>query len=141
MLMSLQSRLMLTYMFITYDLAVARTVSKNVAVLYRGHLVEFGLTAIVLTNPAHPYTASLLAEVPVLSEEEELLKPSVGTRETEPVSDVLPAGCAFRGQCWKATDICSMRPLIKALGANASVACYHPLRTETHWSPKVIVSR
>ena len=79
--------------------------------------------------------------MPVLSEEEELLKPSVGTRETEPVSDVLPAGCAFRGQCWKATDIWSMRPPIEALGANASVACYHPLRTETHWSPKVIVSR
>src|SRR5262249_9373441 len=121
LLMSLQSRLALTYMFITHDPAVARTVSKNVALLYRGHLVDFGPTAIVLTNPAHPYTASQLAEVPVLSEEEQLLKPSVGTRETEPVSDVSPAGCAFRGQRWKATDICSVRPPLKALGANASV--------------------
>src|SRR5215470_9392620 len=52
LLVSLQSRLALTYMFITHDLAVARTVSNNVAVFYRGHLVEFGPTAVVLTNPA-----------------------------------------------------------------------------------------
>ena len=141
LLVDLQSRLALTYLFITHDLAVARTVSSKVAVLYRGHLVEFGPTAAVLSNPAHPYTASLLAEMPVLSEEEELLKRPIETRETDPMSDVSPAGCAFRDQCWKATEICSVRPPLKALGANAFVACYHPLRTEAHWTPQVIASR
>ena len=140
LLVNLQSRLGLTYLFITHDLAVARTLSTKVAVLYRGHLVEFGPTAVVLANPAHPYTASLLSEVPVLSEEEELLKPHIETREADPMTEVSSAGCPFRSQCWKATDICSVTPQLKALGAIVSAACYHPLRTETHWSQKAVVS-
>ena len=141
LLVDLQSRLGLTYLFITHDLAVARTLSSKVAVLYRGHLVEFGPTAMVLAKPAHPYTASLLAGVLVLSEQEEALKPLVQTREIDLASDVSPAGCAFRGQCWKATDTCSVRPGLRTLGAHVSVACYHPLVTEAPWTPKVIVSR
>jgi ABC-type oligopeptide transport system ATPase subunit len=109
-------------MFITHDLAVTRTVSNNVAVLYRGHLVEFVPTAVVLASSVHPNTASSLAGVPVLPEEEELQKLSVETRETE---------TSFRQQgVFFAVSV-----------GRPSVACYHPQRTEIHWSPKVIVSR
>jgi ABC-type dipeptide/oligopeptide/nickel transport system ATPase component len=82
-----------------------------VAVLYRGHLVEFVPTAVVLASSVHPNTASLLAGVPVLLEEEALQKLSVETREFRQhgVFFVVSVG----------------RP---------SVACYHPQRTEIHWS-------
>ena len=127
LLTELRSQLGLTYLFITHDLAVARVLSSKVAVLYRGHLVEFGPTAKVLANPAHPYTASLLASVPVLSESEELLKPSVVWREADTTIKISEEECAFRSQCWKASDFCSVKPPMRASDADASVACYHPL--------------
>jgi oligopeptide transport system ATP-binding protein len=126
LLAELRSQLGLTYLFITHDLAVARVLSSKVAVLYRGQLVEFGSTAKVLANPAHPYTASLLASVPVLSEREELLKPSVLWREAE-ATKISEEECAFRSQCWKASNFCSVKPPMRASDADASVACYHPL--------------
>jgi oligopeptide/dipeptide ABC transporter ATP-binding protein len=128
LLATLRSQLELTYLFITHDLAVARVLSSKVAVLYRGQLVEFGLTAKVLANPAHPYTASLLASVPVLSQSEELLKPSVVWREADPATTrVSEDECAFRSQCWKASDFCTVKPPMRPSGIDASVACYHPL--------------
>jgi oligopeptide/dipeptide ABC transporter ATP-binding protein len=124
----LQSQLKLTYLFITHDLAVARALANKVAVLYRGQLVEFGIAAKVLTQPAHPYTASLLASVPVLSDTEERLKPRVVWREAGAAATKASEDeCAFRGQCWKATDFCAVRPAMRPSGADSAVACYHPL--------------
>jgi len=60
----LQSSQSVTYLFISHDLSVVRHITKRVAVLYRGRLVEAGPTETVFSNPKHPYTRALLDAVP-----------------------------------------------------------------------------
>ncbi len=65
LLMELQDRLGLGYLFISHDMAVVERVSHSIAVMYLGEIVEMGPRAAVLENPRHPYTRKLLAAVPV----------------------------------------------------------------------------
>jgi peptide/nickel transport system ATP-binding protein len=66
LLLDLQQRLGLSYLFITHDLGVVAEIAHEVAVMYRGRIVEHGPTAQVLLNPAHAYTRRLLEAVPKL---------------------------------------------------------------------------
>jgi len=77
LLVDLGERLDLTFLFISHDLSLMRNFARNVGILYRGQLVEAGPTAQVFENTAHVYTRLLLASVPVISEEEERLRPMV----------------------------------------------------------------
>ena len=70
LLNSLRERRALTYLFITHDLAVVRTIADRVAVLRRGEIVETGDAAEVFNRPQHPYTRSLIAVSPVITEDE-----------------------------------------------------------------------
>ena len=74
LLNSLRERRGLTYLFITHDLAVVRNIADRVAVLSRGELVEIGAAAEVFGRPQHPYTRSLIAVSPVITEEEQAFR-------------------------------------------------------------------
>ncbi len=65
LLMELQSRRGLSYLFITHDMAVVEKISHRVAVLYLGQIVEMGQRQDIFENPQHPYTRKLLSAVPV----------------------------------------------------------------------------
>jgi glutathione transport system ATP-binding protein len=65
LLMDLQARLGLAYLFISHDMAVVERVSHRVAVMYLGQIVEIGPRQAVFGNPQHPYTKRLLEAVPV----------------------------------------------------------------------------
>ena len=94
----------LAYLIITHNLALVRHVADRVVVLYLGRVVEQGPTAQVFANPAHPYTASLIAAEP---------KPDPRQRRADlairgEVPSVLrrPSGCEFHARCPLARDLC-----------------------------------
>ncbi len=65
LLLALQERLKLTYLFIAHDLRLVRHICGRVAVMYRGKIVEMGDTAAIYSAPAHPYTRALLSAIPM----------------------------------------------------------------------------
>src|SRR3954462_8011783 len=65
LLMDLQQRLKLTYLFIAHDLRLVRHICRRVAVMYLGKIVEMGETEAIFAAPAHPYTRALLSAIPV----------------------------------------------------------------------------
>jgi oligopeptide transport system ATP-binding protein len=65
LLMDLQQRLQLTYLFIAHDLRLVRHICRRVAVMYLGRIVEMGDTEAIFASPAHPYTRALLSAIPV----------------------------------------------------------------------------
>jgi ABC-type oligopeptide transport system ATPase subunit len=65
LLMDLQQRLQLTYLFIAHDLRLVRHICRRVAVMYLGKIVEMGDTEALFANPAHAYTRALLSAIPV----------------------------------------------------------------------------
>ncbi len=65
LLMDLQARLSLTYLFIAHDLRLVEHICARVAVMYLGKIVEMGHTASIFTSPQHPYTRALLSAIPV----------------------------------------------------------------------------
>ena len=65
LLMDLQQRLQLTYLFIAHDLRLVRHICRRVAVMYLGRIVEMGETEALFANPTHPYTRALLSAIPV----------------------------------------------------------------------------
>ena len=66
LMLDLQSRLRLTYLFIAHDLRLVENICGRVAVMYLGRIVEMGTTRALFDNPTHPYTRALLSAVPVL---------------------------------------------------------------------------
>ena len=66
LLLDLQARLHLTYLFIAHDLRLVEHICRRIAVMYRGRIVELGDTAAVFAAPQHPYTRALLSAVPSL---------------------------------------------------------------------------
>ena len=125
LLAELRAEFDLTYVFITHDLSVVRTMSSHVAVLYRGRLVEYGQTAELFAHPRHPYTRMLLASIPVVSPEEEALKPHWDW--DAPISTTSAAGgCVFQNRCPYAQAQCNIQPPLEHTGGEQQVACYYP---------------
>ncbi len=77
LLVDLGRQLGLTYLFISHDLSLMRNFADTVGVLYLGKIVETGSTASVFEAPQHDYTRLLLASVPVISAEEEAMRPKI----------------------------------------------------------------
>ena len=108
LLMELQEELNLTYLFITHDLSLMRNMATRVAIMYLGKICEIAYTAEFFQNPMHPYTRMLLSSIPVVSKEEEELKPKKIISHGEIPSPVnIPPGCSFHLRCPEKMDICS----------------------------------
>ncbi len=107
MLMKLKEERKLTYMFITHDMGVMRNVSTKIAIMYLGKICEIAPTRIFYEAPRHPYTQMLLSAIPVISPEEEALKPKRIRSEGEIPSPVnVPKGCSFHTRCALKKEIC-----------------------------------
>jgi peptide/nickel transport system ATP-binding protein len=116
----------LTYLFISHDLSLMRNFVSRVGILYLGRLVEVGPVRKLFESPAHPYTRSLIAAIPVVSDEEAALKPNEPVVEGEiPSPANQPAGCAFHTRCPHAFAPCETQfPDVVRLDAQHFARCH-----------------
>jgi peptide/nickel transport system ATP-binding protein len=126
MLMKLKREEGLTYMFITHDMGVMRNVSNRVAIMYLGKICEIAPTETFYTNPLHPYTQMLLSAIPVISDDEEKLKPPKVECDGEIPSPVnVPNGCSFNTRCrWKCERCLQEDPIMKEVAPGHFVRCH-----------------
>ncbi|MBQ9535310.1 MAG: ATP-binding cassette domain-containing protein [Clostridia bacterium] len=106
LLMDLQEKMGLTYMFITHDLSVVKHISNEIAVMYLGQCVERAPSDELFKNPAHPYTRALLSAIPVPNASARERKPQLIRGEITSPIDPKP-GCRFAVRCPHATESCT----------------------------------
>lgn len=126
LLLELQEQFNLSYLFITHDLSLMRNVATRVAIMYLGKICEVANTADFFQQPLHPYTQMLLSSIPVVSEEEEALRPTKVISRGEIPSPVnIPKGCSFHTRCPFAMPHCSeVDPDFTDMGNGHTVRCH-----------------
>ena len=123
LLLELQRRFGLAYLFISHDLRVVRHLSRRVAVMYLGRVVERAPADPLYARPQHPYTQALLSAVPVP-------EPGAGRRRQVLSGDVPspispPSGCPFHPRCPKAIERCKVeRPELREVRPSHFSACH-----------------
>lgn len=119
----LREKYNLTCLFITHDLAIARYVCDQVAVMYMGKIVEKGLTDSVIGDPVHPYAKALISAVPVPDPRDR--NPVVSMEETLAHPTDTFSGCRFHPRCIFAKGICSREePELREMSKEHFVACH-----------------
>jgi peptide/nickel transport system ATP-binding protein len=127
LLEDMKARYGLTLIFIAHDLAVVKNVSDRVIVMYLGKVCEVAAPDALYEHPSHPYTAALLAAIPV---PDPAIRPTerqhVGGEIPSPVAP--PSGCRFRTRCPKAQERCAAEePQMREIGPGHFIACHFPL--------------
>lgn len=107
MLIKFQKEFNLSYLFITHNLSLMRNVASRVAIMYLGKTCEVASASEFFHNPLHPYTQMLLSSIPVMTKEEEHLKPKKIISKGKIPSPVnVPPGCSFHTRCSEKREIC-----------------------------------
>jgi peptide/nickel transport system ATP-binding protein len=125
LLMDLQERMGLTYVFIAHDLSVVRQIAGRTAVMYLGVIVELGPTETIFAEPAHWYTDALISAVPVPAARRIRERVTLEGEVPSPLSP--PSGCRFHTRCPRAEPRCASEvPTLRPLDGARSVACHFP---------------
>ncbi len=126
LLMDLQDRLDMTYLFIAHGLNVVRHVSDRVCVMYLGKIVEVASAEELFDSPAHPYSAVLRSSVPQRKKSQQRERVKLRGEVGSPANP--PSGCRFHPRCPYATEICAtVEPPLHQLTPTREIACHHPL--------------
>jgi len=124
LLVSLQKKFNLTYIFISHDLSVVRHISDRIAIMYLGRLVEVAPTKEFFNDPCHPYTESLLSAIPVpnpIKRRKRFIIPGDMPSSINP-----PSGCSFHPRCSFSQQICIQQaPKLEEIETNHFVACHY----------------
>jgi oligopeptide/dipeptide ABC transporter ATP-binding protein len=123
LLLDLQERLGLSYLFVAHDLSVVKHVSDRVAVMYVGKIVELAPTNELFSRPRHPYTEALLSAVPVPDPRRRSERIVLAGEVADPASP--PKGCHFHPRCRYAVERCRVEePALRPM-ANGHLARCH----------------
>ncbi len=149
LMLELQERLGLTYLFVAHDLSVVKHISDRVAVMYVGQMVEMAETETLFSSPKHPYTAALLSAIPEPDPQSRRRPrrtvrpagiPTVNGNVAAPLREVRPrvvlqgevanpaappSGCYFHPRCQYALDVCkTVKPVWEEIEPGHFVRCH-----------------
>ncbi len=123
LLLDLQEKRNLSYLFISHDMSVVRYMADRVGVMYLGHLVEEAGTDELFTHPLHPYTQVLLSAVPTPDPRTHRERIVLEGELPSPLSP--PSGCPFHTRCPRCTEQCrTVFPETKKAADAHLVACH-----------------
>jgi oligopeptide/dipeptide ABC transporter ATP-binding protein len=123
LLLELQQRFEIAYLFISHDLRVVQHLSDRVAVMYLGRIVELARTEELYRSPQHPYTEALLSAIPVPDPARRRTRIVLPGDVPSPIAP--PPGCPFHPRCPKAADICrTQRPALREVVSGQLSACH-----------------
>jgi oligopeptide/dipeptide ABC transporter ATP-binding protein len=126
LLMDLQQRLGLTYMFVTHHLLVVKYIAQRTAVMYLGKLMEVSPTKQLFEQPFHPYTHALLSGIPVPEIQEKKRRIILSGDVPNPANP--PKGCRFNTRCPFSIEMCrSEEPRLEEVEPGHTVACHRKL--------------
>jgi peptide/nickel transport system ATP-binding protein len=126
LLVELQAKERVSYMFISHDLGVVRYVSDRIAVLYLGRLMELGTSEVVFSGPHHPYTEALLSAVPTI---DGLERRRIRLEGDIPSAANPPSGCVFHTRCPRRVgSICDeVEPPLVEVEPDHLMRCHIPI--------------
>ena len=118
MLMEFRESRGLALVFISHDLSVVRYITNRTLVMYRGRVIEAGLTSRLLLEPSHPYTRCLIDSIPGAGGAPQLARNTLASDD----------GCVFAARCSRIGDRCEeLEPALGEAGGGHTVACHYPL--------------
>ena len=123
LMLDLQRRLDLSYLFVAHDLSIVKHISHRVAVMYVGKLVELAPTEALFHRPKHPYTAALMKAVPVADPDLRAALKGLPGEVANPANP--PSGCYFHPRCPYAVEACEREtPALREVRPGHFVACH-----------------
>lgn len=125
LLIDLQKKFDLTYLFIAHDLSVVRHISDSVGVMYLGSIMELAPSDVLYSNPIHPYTQALLSAVPVPDPIAERRRQRIPLSGDIPSPFKVRRGCPFSNRCIYAFEKCFLeKPQYRLVSESHFVACH-----------------
>ena len=144
LMMELQLKFNLTYLFIAHDLRLVKKISDRIAVMYLGKIVELADSRTIYFSHHHPYTHALLSAVPLPNPKGRQNRERILLEGDVPTPINRPPGCVFRPRCRYATELCRQHePLLRPTDPNDSVhltACHHAEETRTTYAVQKIIN-
>jgi oligopeptide/dipeptide ABC transporter ATP-binding protein len=125
LLVDIQAESGVAYVFIAHDLAVVRSISDVVLIMYLGKIVEKADSEVIFQRPRHPYTLALLSASPIPNAQIERHRDRIILAGDLPDPSNPPSGCRFRTRCSWARDLCTqVEPELRDVGDGHFVACH-----------------
>lgn len=122
LLEALRERLSLSYLFISHDLSTVKYLTKRVAVMYLGTIVEIGDTSDIFARPLHPYTRALISAVPIPDPDAKHDRFIISGEIPSPIERI--SGCPLRSRCPLAQPVCATPVTLRELSPGRMVACH-----------------